>query len=226
MYTDHVIGRLSTYRRILLDHQRAGKNRVFSHELAALGGFTPAQVRRDIMTIGYNGSPARGYEVAGLITRIGQVLDCPGGCAFALVGVGHLGQAVLAYFDGRNPYLRIGVAFDVDPRYVGKTIHGCPCHPIDELERIIKQDGIRMAVLAVPARAAQAVTDRLIAAGVNAILNFVPTRLNVPDGVYVEHVDITVSLERVAFRSRVNAAERERSQPQPAEEVHVSIGHA
>ena len=226
MYTDQVIGRLSTYRRILLDHQRRGKNRVFSHEIAELGGFTPAQVRRDIMTIGYNGSPARGYEVAGLVTRIGQVLDCPGGCSFALVGVGHLGQALLAFFDGRNPYLRIGVAFDIDPKYVGKTIHGCPCHAVDELETIIERDRIRMAVLAVPVAVAQEITDRLVAAGVNAILNFVPSRLNVPDGVYVEHVDITVSLERVAFRSRVNAAERDAAEVRPCEELHVSIGHA
>ncbi len=224
MYTDHVVGRLSTYRRILLEHKAAGKNRVFSHELAELGGFTPAQVRRDIMTIGYNGSPARGYEVAGLIERIGQVLDCPGGSSFALVGAGHLGQAVLAYFNGRNPYLRIDVAFDADPQKVGQRFHGILCRSIDDMEEVVRQRDIRMAIIAVPAPVANEIAGRLVAAGVNALLNFAPTRLAVPEGVYVENVDITVSLERVAFRSRVNAAESRRSAPAAHDEV--SIGHA
>jgi len=202
MLSARVIERLSTYRRVLRSAASTGKAAVYSHELAALSACTPAQVRRDIMTVGYTGTPAKGYDVSALVDEISGVLDAPGNRAFALLGVGHIGQAVMAYFPGRSPHLTIAAAFDSDPQKAGRVIHGCRCYAMDELERVLGEQGIDMALIAVPAAAAQPLADRLIEAGVKGLLNFAPVRLQVPPGVYVEHVDITVSLEKVAFFAR------------------------
>lgn len=203
--SERIVGRLSTYRRLLLAALAEEKSRVYSYELARMADFTPAQVRRDIMTIGFSGSPARGYDAAGLLRRISELLDHPEGHAFALIGVGRLGQALLAHFDDRHPTLRIVAAFDVDPAVVGRDLHGCHCYGVDELEPVIRQRRITLALIAVPAEAAQTVANRLVAAGVRGLLNFAPTHLNVPERVHVEDVDITVALERVAFFSRTPA---------------------
>lgn len=202
MLNGRIIGRLSTYRRLLTIASASGTARVYSHELAKMSGCTAAQVRRDIMTIGYQGSPAKGYEVAGLISKISEVLDTPEGQNFALVGVGHLGQAIMAYFPGRSPHLKIAAAFDTDSDKCGRVLHGCRCYHIDQLERTVRDERIAMAIVAVPAIVAQDIADRLVAVGVRGILNFAPVRLRTPADTYVENVDITESLEKVAFFAR------------------------
>lgn len=203
--SERIVGRLSTYRRLLLAALAEEKPRVYSYELARMADFTPAQVRRDIMTIGFSGSPARGYDAAGLLRRIGELLDHPEGHAFALVGVGHLGQALLAHFHERHPTLRIVAAFDTDAARIGREIHGCRCFAMDELDAVIQRMRITLALIAVPAESAQTVAERLVAAGVRGLLNFAPAHLNVPERVHVEDVDITVALERVAFFARTPA---------------------
>lgn len=206
MLNDRLIGRISTYRRLLERHRAEGNQTVFSHKLAELGGFTPAQVRRDMMMIGHNGSPARGYDIERLVLRIGEVLDSPNSCQCALVGVGRLGQAILAYFEKRNPHLRISVAFDSASELVGADYHGCRCFDVSEITRIVRERRIRMGIVAVPADAAQEAASRLIRAGVISILNFAPVRLLVPPPVYVDDVDITASLERTAYHARTDVA--------------------
>lgn len=196
------VGRLSMYRRILAELAAQGAQTVFSHELAARAGVTAAQVRRDVMSIGFTGSPVRGYEIADLMNRIGERLDDPSGQRAALVGVGHLGQAILAYFAGRWPHLSITAGFDVDPHKVNRVIHGCRCYPSEELARVVAEQQIGIGIIAVPAGAAQGVADSLVRAGVRGLLNFAPVRLRVPVDVYVEDVDISVSLEKVAFFAR------------------------
>jgi redox-sensing transcriptional repressor len=207
---DRTIERLSAYRRLLrrmLDEQKA---RVFSHELGSIGGHTAAQVRRDLMLIGYAGSPARGYDVAGLLERISVILDPPAGAGAALVGLGHLGSSLLAYFNRRHPrHLSVEVAFDIAPEKVGRVLLGCHCHPMDQLDSEVRRREIVTAIITVPTWAAQEVTDRLVAAGVRGILNFAPTRLWVPQDVCVEDVDISVSLEKVAYYARRQRGNRE-----------------
>ncbi len=208
MVSDKTIGRISVYRRLLKEVAARGETNVFSHQLATMAGCTPAQVRRDVMTIGYSGSPARGYDVADLIDSISAVLDPPEHEGIALVGVGNLGRAMLSYFVGRSPRLAIVAAFDEDPEKVNRVIHGCRCYPVDEMEHVIGERGIREAIIAVPAAAAQDAARRLVSAGVNGLVNFAPVRLWVPDGVYVENVDVTMALERVAYFARERVQER------------------
>jgi redox-sensing transcriptional repressor len=197
------IGRLSLYRRLLLDLAASGMRQLYSHQLAALAISTPAQVRRDLMTIGFTGSPRRGYAIHELVGAIDAVLARSVETSVALVGVGNLGRAILAYFANRQPWVRFVAAFDNDPDKIGRVINGCRVHAVDEAEVILRREGIRGAVVAVPAADAQLVTDRLVLAGVKSILNFAPVRLRVPTGVFVEELDMTTALDRVAYYAHV-----------------------
>ncbi|MBL7222394.1 MAG: redox-sensing transcriptional repressor Rex [Candidatus Brocadiae bacterium] len=196
------IGRLSLYRSILNRLLRDGVNSLFSHELASLAGATPSQVRRDLMVTGYTGSPVRGYDVRDLLASIGRFLDAPESEGVALVGVGNLGRAIMAFFTGRRPSLTIQAAFDRDPYKVNRVIHGIRCHPMEDLESVLVREHVRVAIITVPAIEAQDIADRLCRAGVKGILNFAPVRLRVLPSVFVEDVDVTMSLEKVAYYSR------------------------
>jgi redox-sensing transcriptional repressor len=206
---EKTIGRLSLYRRLLAEEMGRGTRNLYSHELAKLAGVTPAQVRRDLMVVGYNGTPTRGYGVAELTGSISALLDAPRMQGLALVGVGNLGRAVLAYFAGRHPNLSFVAAFDTDPSKTDRVIHGCRCHAMADLAHVVEREDIRAAVIAVPAERAQEVADQFVAAGITSILNFAPTSLRVPAGVYVEHNDLTTSIERVAFFARARAKSKE-----------------
>jgi redox-sensing transcriptional repressor len=152
-----------------------------------------------MMTVGYAGSPAKGYEISALLDKIDWFLDPPQPQNIALVGVGNLGRAILAFFTGRRPNLKIAAAFDKDPFKTGRLIMGCHCYPADELHAIIHKSAITMGVIAVPAGAAQTVADQLVDAGVCGILNFAPIPLRVPPRIYVEDIDLTTSLDKVAY---------------------------
>lgn len=207
--SDKTIGRLSLYRRLLSSLLMDGVTHVYSHQLAILAGGTAAQVRRDMMAVGYSGSPKRGYDIRELIQSIGNFLDVPEGQGVALIGVGNLGRAILAYFSGRRPHLSIVAAFDNDPYKVNRVIHGCHCYPLQEMAVIVSQMSIRTAIIAVPAGESQGVAQKLIRAGVRGILNFAPLRLHVPADVYVEDIDMTMSLEKVAYFARKGVPEKE-----------------
>ncbi len=202
---DRTVERVILYRRRLRALHAAGQTRIYSHELAGVEGVTPAQVRRDLMTIGYTGSPAKGYDVAGLITKIDETLNPHQDEGVVLVGVGRLGKAFLAYFAGQANHLPVVAAFDVDQEMVGRLVHGCRCYGLDELETVLAQRSVRVAFLTVPGDAAQEVADRLVRAGIRGLVNLAPIRLRVPPDVYVEYLDITVSLEKVAFFARRDA---------------------
>jgi redox-sensing transcriptional repressor len=203
--SEKTIGRLSLYRSLLNRLLRQDVKTVYSYELAAMAGGTASQVRRDLMAIGATGSPNRGYEVERLIANIGAVLDATEPEGVALVGVGNLGGALLAFFANRRPMLRIVAGFDTDPFKVNRVLHGVRCHPMADLERVIQEQSIRVGVITVPAGEAQEVADRLIRAGAYGLLNFAPVRLRVPTGIHVEDVDVAMSLEKVAYFARQNS---------------------
>lgn len=200
------VSRLSLYRRQLQARPLASPATIHSHALAALCGTSAAHVRRDLMTIGFNGSPARGYDVEQLIGAIGRELDDPDGQRAALVGVGQLGRALLDYFTTRRPNLRVAAAFDVDPAKTGRVIHGCRVWPLDDLAEVVREQGITVGVLTVPAEAVQEVAERIVAAGVVGFLNFAPVPLRLPARTFVEEMDITTSMERVAYFARALVA--------------------
>lgn len=202
--SDKTIGRLSLYRRVLERGSRAGKpvSHIFSHELAALAGVSAVLVRRDLMMIGFSGNPKKGYDAGELLDCIGKFLDAPGGTNVALIGVGNLGRALLAYFTYRRPTLSIVAAFDTNPEFANRVIQGCRCYSADDMEAVVREKNVRMGVIAVPSQGAQEVADRLVRAGVSGILNFSPVALKVPSSVYVNQIDLTMELEKVAFYAR------------------------
>ena len=203
MISGKPIGRLSLYRRLLNSLLQDGEQSICSHDLAARAGVTAAQVRRDIMNIGYSGNPNRGYDVGKLVESIGNFLDAPEGQNVVLVGVGNLGRAILAFFAGRRPKLSIVAAFDNDPEKIGRLIKGCRCYSIKHADKIIQELDISIATLCVPAKVAQEVADILVQAGIKGILNFAPVPLHVPYYLYVEDIDMTMSLEKVAYFARI-----------------------
>jgi redox-sensing transcriptional repressor len=196
------VERLILYRTLLSHSQREIGSKIFSHQLGKLAGVTPAQVRRDLMSVGYAGSPAHGYELDKLLESIGSRIDPREKHEVALVGIGHIGRAILAYFNGRSGLLEITAAFDTDPSKVNRVIQGCRCHPMDELSSVIRSQGIITGIITVPADAAQAVADKLVEAGVRGILNYAPVRLRVPENVYMEDRDMVLAVEKVAYFSR------------------------
>lgn len=196
------MGRLSLYRRLLDDLRASGAENVYSHELAHLAGVSAAQVRRDFMVIGYSGSPNRGYHVGTCLASIESLLDGSQRQDVALVGVGRLGRSLLAHFGERRPFLRIAAGFDTDPSLIGTTVQGCPVHDISELESVVRKRRIRIAILAVPPQWAQTTAGALVRAGVRSIVDFTAVALQVPDEVFVDHMDITSALESAAFFAR------------------------
>ena len=201
--SDRTVARLSLYRRLLGDLAGGGVEQVYSHQLAAASRVTAAQVRRDLMGVGYTGTPVRGYRVGELAAAIGRILDvAAGGEPVALVGLGNLGKAMVTYFSERRGGMKVAAVFDNDPRVVGWIVSGQVCRHVDELPEIVRTQGIRVAIITVPAAGAQAVADRLVEAGITGLVNFAPIRLRVPESVYVENMDMAVALEKAAYFAR------------------------
>lgn len=217
---EKTVARLSLYRR-LLTKMLPDSDFVRSQEIANLARGTPAQVRRDIMSLGCHGTRNKGYRIKDLLDSIGQLLDSPELQEAAIVGVGNLGHALLAYLVGRRPNLNIRAAFDRDPEKNGLVINGCPCFDMESMPNVMEAFRIRIAILAVPAGAAQSVAEQLIACGIDGILNFAPVRLHVPESVYVEDMDISASLERVAFFSRIRTQKTRPIQPEKSKIADV-----
>lgn len=193
------VERLVQYRRLLDDLSARKVEYVHSQEIAELAHNSAAQVRRDLMALGYTGSPARGYAVQELIARIGGLFDKTRDRKVALVGLGKLGHALLSFFALRPAHLRIVAAFDNDPEKINREVGGCMCHPVARMPEIIAREGITVGIIAVPAPAAQQVADLMVLAGIRGFLNFAPVPLKVPRYAFIDNVDIAMKLEKVAF---------------------------
>jgi redox-sensing transcriptional repressor len=217
------IARLSLYRRVLYRLMADGEKYVFSHQLALLVNGTAAQVRRDVMAVGYTGSPTRGYSVRELSDSIGHFLDHPDGQKVALVGIGNLGRALLAYFSNRRPKLAIVAAFDSDPVKVNRVIHGCRCYPMNELEEVVKREHITLGMITVPSDEAQTVADSMERSGIRGIVNFAPVKLMMPETVFVEDIDVTTALEKVAYFSMILEANAAKGPDKESPEVLAAL---
>jgi redox-sensing transcriptional repressor len=194
------IERLAIYRRQLRELKSNRLSHIYSHQLAELANNTPAQVRRDLMIIGCSGgNPKQGYSIDYLLDSINSILDNDEGQQIAIVGVGDLGKAILSYSNYQRSSLSIVAAFDIDELKIGKVIASCKCYPLSELKTKVQELGITLGIITVPSVYAQKVADKLIDAGVKGILNFAPTSLRVPEDVFVERIDISMELEKVAY---------------------------
>lgn len=196
---EKTIERLSEYRRTLLSCHKQGITHIFSHVLAGIHGITAVQVRRDLMLIGFSSDTKKGYDVKVLIEFINNILDGDSVMNIAIIGMGHLGQALTKYFNGKGLKLRIVTAFDVDPEKVGKTIDDIPCHHMEDFEEVVSSMDISMVIISSPTRVAPTLVVPIINAGIKGVLNFTSAPLNFPQGIVSENYDITTILEKVAY---------------------------
>lgn len=204
---DVVIRRLPLYLRVLDELDARGRTHVSSQELGERAGLTPAQVRKDLTVFGEFGKQGIGYEVRYLRHELQDILRLNRPINIALIGAGSLGTAVARYnLAGDTQHagnqMHIKAIFDVNPNKIGKDIEGVPIYSVDELAEKIRELDIKMAIIAVPASAAQDVADTAVAAGVKTILNFAPARLQVPEDVRVHSSDVTLELQSLAFYTR------------------------
>jgi redox-sensing transcriptional repressor len=193
------IRRLSIYTRCLLQLEEDGVNTISSQDLAERFNLNSAQVRKDLAYFGEFGVRGIGYYVAGLKAELQRILGLDREWPVALVGLGNLGSALFHYKGFSRQGFRIVVVFDDDPAKAGRDIDGVPIVSTRELEREVRRYAIQIAVLAVPAEAAQTVTDQLVTAGIKAVLNFAPTRLRVPKDARLKNVDLSIELETLSF---------------------------
>jgi redox-sensing transcriptional repressor len=196
---ERAITRLSIYLRCLEELLADGTLAVSSQQLAERFGLNSAQVRKDLAYFGQFGVRGLGYYTGELKGNLERILGLTQQWEVALVGLGNLGSALLNYRGFRQRGFRLAAAFDNDPSKIGMRIGRVPVFDVERIVPVLKRRRIKMAVIAVPAAAAQAVTDQLVAAGVNAILNFAPTQLSVPKRVKVQHVDLSVMLKTLSF---------------------------
>ena len=201
---EKTIERLSEYRRTLRASHEQGITHIFSHVLAGIHGITAVQVRRDLMLIGFSSDTKKGYDVEVLIDFISSILDSRTTQHIAVIGMGHLGQALTKYFNGKNLKLKIVAAFDVDPDKVGHTMDDIPCYHMDEFEQRVQEHDINMVILSSPTNVASELVVPIINAGIKGVLNFTSKPLNFPRGIVIENYDITTLLEKVAYLVQEN----------------------
>jgi len=198
------VERLSEYRRTLLECLREQRNFIYSHDLAARLHITAVQVRRDLMLIGYSSVLRKGYDVKELIDKIGTIIDAEESINVAVIGIGNLGRAVAGYFKGKRSKLNLVASFDNDPLKVNKVISGVKCFSHNEMERLIKEMNIRIAIITVPPDYAREIAEEAVRFGIKGILNFTTIPLNVPSWVYLEEYDMITSMEKVAYFVKEN----------------------
>lgn len=192
--------RLSLYLRCLNVVEGAGDRTVSSRTLAERFHLNAAQIRKDLAYFGEFGVRGVGYYVQDLKRHLRQILGLDRKLRVAIMGAGNLGLALADYPGFRQEGFEIAVLFDTLREKVGQHSRGgVPIHDITDLKKLVRRDGIQIAVIAVPEPAAQHVLNLVVGAGIRAILNFSPGTLDVPAGVKLKSVDLTVSLESLSF---------------------------
>ena len=196
---EKTVERLSEYRRTLLRCQKQGITHIFSHVLAGIHGLTAVQVRRDLMLIGFSSDTKKGYDVSVLADFISDILDSEAPMNIGVIGMGHLGQAITKYFNGKGLKLKIVASFDVDESKVGSFIDDIPCFSMEDFAQKVEDLDINIVILSCPTGQAEETVLPIVNAGIKGVLNFTSKPLNFPLGIVVENYDITTLLEKVAY---------------------------
>jgi redox-sensing transcriptional repressor len=192
--------RLSVYLRCLSELEDAGVRTISSQSLAEQFHLNAAQIRKDLAYFGEFGVRGVGYYVRDLKRHLRQILGLDRKLRVAIMGAGNLGLALADYPGFRQEGFEISALFDTLKEKVGQESRGgVPIYDIHDLKKVTKREGIRIAVIAVPAPSAQHVLGLVVAAGIRAVLNFSPGTLQVPPDVKLKSVDLTVSLESLSF---------------------------
>jgi len=196
---ESTVRRLSLYLRFLEEFERRGLATISSDELAARGGTTSAQVRKDLSFFGSFGKRGLGYSVAELADRLRRILGLEHDWQVIIIGVGKIGAALSQYDGFRERGFHIVAVYDADPEKIGRRVDSFTIRSITSLAEENRRHPADIAVLAVPAGAAQEVADLVVQAGIRAILNFAPQQLHVPDQVVVKAVNMAMELEGLSF---------------------------
>lgn len=196
---DVVIRRLPVYLRYLQQLQSYQIDSVSSQQIGHDLNLNPAQIRKDLSIFGDFGVKGKGYPVVDLAEKLSGILGLDKEIPIVLVGVGNLGAALCRYNRYQKTVTRIVGLFDGHPSKIGESHGPFQVRPMEELSDFVRQQEIKMAIIAVPGTAAQGVCDVLVAAGITAILNFAPVLLSVPDGVRVQNSDFTAELQTLAY---------------------------
>jgi redox-sensing transcriptional repressor len=196
---DIIIGRLPVYLRALQQLSEKGIQTTSSQELGEIIGISAAQIRKDISQFGEFGKQGTGYSIAFLIERLRDILKVDRGWEVVIVGMGDIGHALARYNGFANRGFHISMVFDNDPKKVGQKVGDYEILDTALLAEKLKQNKIKIAMLTVPATAAQSTADQLVKAGIKAILNYAPTSLNVPPNVHVQYIDPVTHLQRMTY---------------------------
>jgi redox-sensing transcriptional repressor len=197
--SDSTIRRLSHYLRILEAMADEGGGTVSSVQLAEAAGTTAAQVRKDLSLFGSFGKRGHGYQIAELAERVREILGLGREWRVALVGAGRIGSALFEYADFRRRGFHIVAVLDVDPRKIGERWGTLDVEDVAGLEGVLERERVDVLILTVPAAEAQSIADRAVAVGVRGILNFAPTQLRTPEGVFVHDVNMVMEFEALSF---------------------------
>jgi redox-sensing transcriptional repressor len=198
---DISISRLAVYLRFLDDFvkEKGEDSTINSEELARFLDINHHQIRKDLSYFGKFGERGKGYRAEELRDKLKQILGLAKKWNLCLCGMGNLGSALFAYQGFRQLQLDIVAVFDNDPQKVGKSVKGIKIFSSEKISQMVKQLNVDIAIVAVPATAAQAVTDKLVKAGIRAILNFTPTKLTIPASVKLRNVDLSTQLINLTY---------------------------
>jgi redox-sensing transcriptional repressor len=196
---DIVVGRLPVYLRALVHLLDEGQQITASKQLAQRLGISSAQIRKDLSHFGEFGKQGMGYDIAHLRDQLRAILHVDREWDIALVGAGDLGHAIIHYggFEGRG--FRVGCVFDNNPQKIGRHLGRVEICDMATMPQRVQEMGMQIAIVAVPANAAQAVVDELVEAGIKAILNYAPITVTVPPGVNVQYIDPVIHLQRMTY---------------------------
>jgi redox-sensing transcriptional repressor len=196
---DIVVGRLPIYLRALQRMLIENRKVTSSQELGERLGISAAQIRKDLSQFGEFGKQGTGYSIEYLAEQISQILKVDRVWDIAVIGAGDIGSAVARYQGFANRGLRVAMLFDSDPAKVGTQVGSFTVQDSRNMEDVIRDAGIQIAMIATPSQTAQAVAEQLVTAGVKAILNYAPINLTVPDEIRVQYIDPVIHLQRMTY---------------------------
>jgi redox-sensing transcriptional repressor len=196
---DIIVGRLPVYLRALRHMHENNQQTTSSQELGEKVGISAAQIRKDLSQFGEFGKQGTGYHITFLIDKLCEILKVDRVWDVAVIGAGDMGHALSRYQGFFNRGFHISKVFDNSPELIGEKIGDLTIESIENLVTSLKAANITIAMLTVPATAAQKITDKLVDAGVKAILNYAPISLNVPEGILVQYIDPSSHLQRMTY---------------------------
>ena len=196
---DIIISRLPVYLRALQYMQHKGKQNTSSQELGELLNISAAQIRKDLSQFGEFGKQGTGYNITFLLNKLREILKIDTVWDLAIVGMGDMGHALSRYTGFKDRGFRVAMLFDNDPSKIGTRAGEFTIMGVTEMVTTIQAAGIKIAMLCVPASAAQATAELLVRAGVKAILNYAPINLNMPPEVRVQYLDPSIGLQRMSY---------------------------